>query len=277
MDRSQDKLDWVRRRLAGRGGLLVAFSGGVDSSALLDLALEAHDGPVLAVTVTSALQPEGEDEAAAAVAADLGASHRFLELDVLADESIRPNDRQRCYHCKRRILTALNELARTEGLSEVIEGSNLDDDGDDRPGKRAVAELGVGSPLHQAGLLKSELRRFARERGLRVWDKPALACLASRIPYGEPLELKRLRRVDRAEAILRREGFAEVRLRDHGEIARIEVPAKRIAALVELSLRWRLVAELTALGYTYVAVDLVGYRTGAMNEAPAEGGGPSSS
>lgn len=260
------KLEALERSIAAReGGVVVAFSGGVDSSVLLAVARRAAEN-VLAVTIVSELQPSHELEMARLIADQLGAPHETLTVDPLADPSIRANGRDRCYRCKHRIYSTLLELAVDRRLTAVIDGGNVDDQSDYRPGRQALSELGISSPLQDAGLTKADVRRLAKALGLANWSKPAMACLASRIPYGEALTTERLSRVDRAETLLHAVGFEQVRLRDHGTIARIEVSPTAIVALVEPDLRRKLVDALKSEGYTYVAVDLEGYRTGAMNE-----------
>jgi len=249
----------------GAGGLLVAFSGGVDSALLLAAAVRGG-GPVLAVTMTSPLQPSGELETAREVARQLGAEHEAVKVDPLADPALRANPPERCYLCKRRLFSGLIALARERGLAEVVDGSNVDDDLEHRPGKRALVELGVRSPLKDAGLGKAEIRCLAEALGLPNWRAPSMACLASRVPYGDALTAERLGRIDRGEALLRSAGFEQVRLRDHGAVARLEVAPSAIASLLDPDLRPRLVAGLKELGYAYVSVDLEGYRTGAMDE-----------
>lgn len=261
----------LERALAGSGGLLVAFSGGVDSSLLLALALRAR-GPeaVLAVTASTGMLLEGEVEEARRLAAELGARHRVIELDPLSDPALRANPPERCYLCKRQIFGAMLELARSQGLDRVIEGTNAGDAGDFRPGRRALSELGIRSPLREAGLTKGEIRELSRDLGLPTWDRPALACLASRVPYGEELTPARLRRIGRAEDAVRALGFGHVRVRDHGDLARIEVAAEDIPRLVEPATRARVTEGLRRAGYRYLTVDLEGYRTGAMNETLPE-------
>ena len=260
--------DWLR----DAGGLVVGFSGGVDSTLVLRAAKEVLGEKALAVTVSSPIHPQFELEEARGLAQLIGAPHRVVELDPLADEKIRHNPEDRCYHCKRAVFAALQEIARQEGLPVVVDGSNVDDEGDYRPGMKALAELGVRSPLREVGLGKEEIRELSREIGLPTWEKPALACLATRIPYGEELTHTRLRRVEAAEDFLRAEGLRQVRVRDHREVARIETTADEFEVLMAEDMRARVVAELQRLGYVYVTLDLGGYRTGSMNVGLKEDG-----
>jgi uncharacterized protein len=271
----ETKYQQVVGRLRAYRGVLVAFSGGVDSSLLLAAAREALGDAVLAVTARSALQPAREVGEAREVAAFLGARHRVLDTDPLANAELRANLPNRCYLCKRDLLAGLHRIAREEGLEAVVEGSNRDDLEDFRPGARAVRELEVRSPLAEAGLTKPEIYALARARGLPSRDRPPLACLASRVAYGLPLTAERLARIDAAEETLRALGLTQLRVRDHDTVARIEVPAAELARLVRPDVRAGLVERLKALGYSYVALDLEGYRSGAMNEAlgPASPGG----
>jgi uncharacterized protein len=261
----REKRALVVGALRGAGSALVAFSGGTDSSLLLALAKEAVGEKLLAVTARSALTPRRERAEATLLAGNLGVRHRYLDIDPLADAELRANTPERCYLCKRMLLMALQEMARAEGLAVVVDGSNVDDDGDYRPGRRAVAELGVCSPFVDAGLTKHEIRRLSREMGLPTWDKPAMACLASRVPYGDPLDAERLARIDEAEEFLRASGFRQVRVRDHGSVVRLEVPPDDLPALIEPAMRARVTGALRAMGFAYVALDLEGYRTGALN------------
>jgi len=247
-------------------GVLVAFSGGVDSSLLLVAAHEAQGDRVLAVTGRSPSIPPAEIEAARRLAAQIGARHRIVDTDEFSCDAYLRNPPDRCYHCKKALFTALTGVARQEGLATVVEGSNHDDRDDYRPGAKAREELSVRAPLAEAGLTKDEIRRILREKGFDTWNKPALACLASRIPYGEEITEERLRRVDRAEEAMRSLGFPQVRVRDHGDVARIEVPSAEIEKLMDPRVRSAAVTSVREAGYRFVALDLEGYRTGAMNE-----------
>jgi uncharacterized protein len=261
-----EKYERLTTLLGELDGALVAFSGGVDSSLLLVAAREALGDRVLAVTGRSPSVPSAELEAAEEFARRIGANHRFVDTEEFSHEAFRSNSRDRCYHCKKTLFASLIEVARLEGLAAVVEGTNLDDGNDFRPGVRAREELGVRAPLAEAGLTKEEIRGILREKGHAEWSKPALACLASRIPYGEPITEARLRRVDRAERALRGLGFAQVRVRDHGDVARIEVALSEIGKLLEAGPRRAALASVKEAGYRYVALDLEGYRTGSMNE-----------
>ncbi|MCX8161143.1 MAG: ATP-dependent sacrificial sulfur transferase LarE [Candidatus Saccharicenans sp.] len=244
--------------------LLVAFSGGVDSSLLLKAAVESGV-KVLAVTVDSPIHHREEISLARSLARKLGVPHRLLRSDNHLREDFKKNDLLRCYYCKRAIFTSLKELAKKEGLSVVVEGSNLDDERDYRPGEKALAELGILSPLKEARLGKREIRSLARFFGLPNWDRPANACLATRIPYGQPVEPEWLNRIAAGESFLRKMGFSQVRLRHHGELVRIEVWPQEISLALKKPNRERIIRKLKKLGWKYVAFDLEGYRTGSFN------------
>jgi uncharacterized protein len=259
------KLDAARARLRDLGSVLVAFSGGADSALVLALAHQALGDRAAAGMGLSAAYPAEEVDAARAVAARLGI--RFLEVDTaqLDDPEFLRNDSQRCYHCRDELYGQMRALATAHGLVAVADGSNADDLHDHRPGRRAALEAGVVSPLAEAGITKDEVRQASRDLGLPTWDKPQQACLSSRIPRGVPITLTALRRVERAERLLHAEGFRQVRVREHGECARIEVEAPEIARLLDDALRTRVVDGLRDAGYAFVALDLEGFATGKLN------------
>jgi pyridinium-3,5-biscarboxylic acid mononucleotide sulfurtransferase len=264
MDELEGKRAALRRDLEATGGLMVAFSGGADSAFLLAAAVEALGERAVAATGVSPSLAERELADARAFAAELGARH----LVVPTHEGERPgylrNGPDRCFFCKHELFEVLGPLAGAEGLALAV-GTNTDDLGDHRPGQRAAAGHGVLAPLVTAGFSKAEVREASRRLGLRTADKPAAACLASRIAYSVQVTPARLSGVERAEALLRSFGLAQLRVRDHGDLARVEVPVEALAGLVEPASRARLVAGLRELGFAYVTVDLEGFRSGSMN------------
>jgi uncharacterized protein len=264
MDGLDSKLAALDRELAAAGGVMVAFSGGADSTLLLAAAVRALGERAVAATGVSPSLPERELAEARVLAAELGARH----LVVATHEGERPgylrNGPDRCFFCKDELYEVLGPLAAAEGLALAV-GTNTDDLGDHRPGQRAAANHGVLAPLVAAGLSKAEVREASRRLGLRTADKPAAACLASRVAYGVQVTPARLSRVERAEALLRSFGLAQLRVRDHGDLARVEVPLDALAGLVEPDRRARLVAGLHDLGFTWVTLDLDGFRSGSMN------------
>lgn len=243
--------------------VLVAFSGGVDSTFLLNVAHNVLADNVLAVTARAVMYPAWEIDEAVAYAGELGVRHLLLDIDAMDNPGFTDNSPQRCYHCKRALFEQLLAVAEREGLSCVADGTNKDDEKDYRPGMRAVRELGIRSPLLEASITKEEIRQSSRDLGLPTWDKPSYACLASRIPYGMGITPDRLRTVERAEACLFELGFRQARVRYHGEIARIEVAREDLGRLVESAPQ--VVASLKKLGFLYVTADLEGYRTGSLN------------
>jgi len=259
------KLEDLEARLARLGRAAIAFSGGVDSTFLLAVAVKVLGDRAVAFTAVSpSLHPEELAEARA-LADDLGATHCEVETREMEDSRYRENNPRRCYFCKTHLFTTVSEAAKERGIDVVLDGNNLDDTRDYRPGLEASREFGVRSPLIEVGLTKREIRSLAREQGLPVWDKPAMPCLASRIPYFSPVTVEKLDQIGRAEQLLRTMGFPVVRVRHHGEVARIEVEPGRIADLVAPTVRERVEEALEALGFAFVTVDLSGYRSGKLN------------
>jgi uncharacterized protein len=270
------KLQELKRLLAESGGILVAYSGGVDSTLLLRVAQEVLGERALAVTAASETYPDHEVQAAIRLAEEMGVRLRVIHTTELDRAEFAANPPERCYYCKGELFGKLVEIAREEGLPVVADGANVDDRDDFRPGARAAAELGVRSPLREAGLTKAEIREISRELGLPTWDKPSFACLASRFPYGSEITRDRLTQVAEAERLLRALGLRQFRVRHHGDVARIEVDPADFAVLTADENRARITEELHRLGFLYVTLDLDGYRTGSMNAPLAREGRASS-
>ncbi len=266
----EQKLDLLKALLQEMNLAVLAYSGGVDSSLLLRVASEVMGPRLIAVTAVSETYPDGELRGAQEFARLLGVTHKVLPTEELASEEFVRNTTERCYHCKRELFAKLRQLADSEGISAVIEGSNTDDLSDYRPGRKAAQEFGLRSPLVEAGFSKADVRECARMLHLSVWDKPSLACLSSRIPYGTRITPEILHMVQAAEDRLRAHGFRQVRVRHHGDIARIEVTKEDFAKLISGDVIAAVTAEFKKLGYTYVCLDLEGYRTGSMNEVFVE-------
>lgn len=261
-------LDRLRGRIGRFRRVVVAYSGGVDSALVYAVAREVLGDAAVAVTAVSPSLARAELEAARETAARIGGRHVLIDSGEVQDERYRENTPLRCYFCKTEVYGLLTAWAREHGYEAVLDGTNLDDTRDPRPGRKAAREHGVTTPLLDAGFTKEEVRAAARELGLPVWDKPAMACLSSRIPYGTRVTPELLARVEAAEEVLRRAGLSRSRLRHHGEVARIEVEPDEIPRVIEA--RESIAAQVRALGYTWVALDLDGYRMGSMNEARGE-------
>ena len=261
----EEKRERLEQLLSRMGGCVIGFSGGVDSTLLFAVAANVLGDRALAVTATSETYPERELNEALSLAASLGGRHRVIVSEELDIPGFTQNPADRCYHCKKELFGKLCKIAVAEGLSVVVDGSNLDDRGDYRPGKQALAELGVRSPLVEAGFTKADIRVLSREMGLPTWDKPPFACLSSRFPYGTEITREKVSQVGRAEESLRELGLRVLRVRHHGDVARIELGPEEFALVVN-ELRDEVIARVKAAGYPYVALDLQGYRIGAMNE-----------
>jgi uncharacterized protein len=266
----QEKLEELKRLIGRHRSAVIAFSGGVDSTLLARVAGEVLRGKVLLVTASSPAYPREELEEAKRLAALLGMRCRVIDSEETDIAGFSDNPPDRCYHCKRELFGKITALAKREGYAAVFDGSNADDLGDHRPGRKALRELGVFSPLCDAGLTKEDIRGFSRGYGLPTASKPSMACLASRFPYGERITREKLARVGAAESEIRALGFGQFRVRSHGALARLEF------APADLDRAWNARSRIEEVcrkaGYTYVSIDTRGYRTGAMNEELEEGG-----
>lgn len=261
-----EKYKRLKRAVSGMGSLAVAFSAGVDSTFLLKTAKDVPGCRVLAVTVRSCLFPRRESDEAEAFCRREGIRQVFVDADPLSIDGFAANPQNRCYLCKRDLFQKILQKAKENGIENVADGSNLDDEGDYRPGLRAVEELGIKSPLREAQLTKKEIRFLSREMGLPTWGKPSFACLASRFVYQEAITAGKLQMVEQAEQLLFDMGFSQVRVRIHGSMARIEVLPEEFLRLAQDTVRADVVRDLKRLGFTYVTMDLAGYRSGSMNE-----------
>ena len=262
----ENKYGVLTAELKKLNGLVIGFSGGVDSTFLVAVAGKILGNKALAVTVASPFCPDSELQEAKKFACQAGLNFDVIDADPLTEEKIAANSPDRCYYCKKLIFGKILKFASEQAIEYVADGSNADDNKDYRPGLKALKELKIISPLQLAGLTKSDIRALSKKMGLPTWQKESAACLASRIPYGEIITRDKLSRVEKAEAYLHRFGFSHLRVRSHGDLARLEVGQQDMTFFTKRDNCSKVTAELKKLGFTYVSLDLEGYRTGSLNE-----------
>lgn len=261
----EEKINKLRKILKDLKSVAVAYSGGVDSTFLLAMAKEVLEKNILAITATSPMIPTFEIKEAKTIARKLKVKHRLIKTSPLENPALKYNPRDRCYICKKSLFIKFLNLAEKYGYSYLVDGTNFDDLNSSRPGLKALAELGIRSPLAEAGLTKKDIRKYSKIMGLPTWDSPALACLATRVPHGEEITETKLAQIDQAEEFIRGLGFRQVRVRYHFPIARIEIDPEAISNIIEPLTRKKVVEKLKAIGFDHIVIDMEGYKSGSMD------------
>ncbi|MDP4177808.1 MAG: ATP-dependent sacrificial sulfur transferase LarE [Bacillota bacterium] len=267
---AEEKLEILKKNLKDLGSAAIAYSGGVDSTFLLKVAHDVLGDNVIAVTARSSTYPEREFKEAKEYIKKIGAKHIIIVSEELDIDGFSKNPSNRCYYCKKELFTKINKIAEENRINAVLDGSNLDDTGDFRPGMVAAKELQVISPLKEAGFTKEDIRKISKQMNIPTWNKPSFACLSSRVPYGEEITEAKLNMIEKAEQLLLDLGFKQVRVRHHGDIARIEVSKEERHKFFDTELMDKAAKEIQKYGFKYVTLDLLGYRTGSMNEVLSE-------